>query len=371
LRKADPPWFSMTKSHQSSMGKTLLLALFMVTALWGCGKKGPPLPPESNVPAAVTDLQAWPRDGRVFLGWTIPTRNIDGSKLEDLLGFKVFRMARSLISAECPECPRNFKVVAEIDIDYPRTAQVEGGRVLWADPTVKPQTEYTYLVRGYNFYKSPSPESNRVAVFWAQSLPAPEEVRVQSGNQALEITWRSAPARGEAPSAAGFNLYRRTEGERFGFRPLNPELLKEPRFVDGGLQNGKKYYYEVRAVRNFHGTLIESPASAVVEGIPAKRVPPSPPRGLVAVFQEGGVLLRWEENPEPDIAGYEVYRRAEGEETFRKLNSSLIREPQFLDASADPKKSYTYRLKAVDSSPAHLESDFSQDAEVAPLPTKP
>ncbi len=363
--------YSMMSSQRSRIAKTLLWATLFFCLLTACGKKGPPLPPESNVPAPVSDLRAWPREGTVFLGWSIPTRNADGSKLVDLLGFKVFRLDRSLISQDCPECPRNFKGVAEVDIDYPLEARIEGGRVLWADPTVKPQTEYTYLVRGYNSYRFPSPESNRVIVFWNEPPSAPEEVKVQSENQALEISWRSGPAKGEAPSATGFNLYRRSEGERFGFLPLNPEPLKETRFVDGGLQNGKKYSYEVRAVRNFQGTLIESPASAAVEGIPEKKAPPSPPRGLFAAFQTGGVALRWDENPEPDIAGYEIYRRAEDEETFRKVNSGLIRERHFLDPSADPKKSYTYRLKAVDSSPTRKESDFSPDADVSPLPTKP
>ena len=361
----------MAKSNRSSIPKTLLLALFIAAAPGGCGKKGPPLPPESILPAPVSDLQAWPREGAVFLGWTVPTRNVDGSKLQDLLGFKVFRLDRSLISRDCPECPRNSKEVAEVDIDYPRAARIEGGRVLWADPTVKPQTEYTYFVVGYNSYKSPSPESNRVKIFWNEPPPAPEEVRIRSDNQALEISWRPAPPKGETPLATGFNLYRRSEGERFGFWPLNPAPLQETRFVDGGLQNGRKYYYEVRAVRNFQGTPIESPASAVVEGIPDKKTPPSPPRGLLAVYQEGGVALRWNANPEPDVAGYDIYRRAEGEETFRKVNSGLIKEPHFLDPSVDPKKSYTYRLKAIDSSPTPRESDFSQDADVSPLPTKP
>jgi fibronectin type 3 domain-containing protein len=241
---------------------------------------------------------------------------------------------------------------------------------LWQDPAVKPQTEYTYFVLAYNSYKSPSPDSNRVKIFWDNLPSAPEAVIIRSENQALEITWKFSPPRMEEGAAIGFNLYRRAEGDRFGFFPLNPEPVKETRFVDGGLQNGKKYFYEVRAVRNVQGTFIEGPASGVAEGIPEKQIPPSPPRGLVAVFQESGVALRWDENPEPDVVGYDAYRRAEGEETFRKINPTLIKELYFLDPSADPKTSYTYRLKAVDSSRTPKESDFSQDAVVSPLPVK-
>lgn len=360
----------MKSSRRSRTIKTFLAAILLISLLAGCGKKGPPLPLESNVPAAVSDLRAWPRDGAVFLGWTVPTQNVEGSKLESLLGFRVFRLDRSLDSS-CPECPANFRSVAEIDIDYPQGARIERGKVLWQDTAVKPRTEYTYFVLPYNFYKSPGPESNRVKVFWDEPPSAPEGVQIRSENQALEISWRFAPSQKGEGAGIGFNLYRRAERQKFGFFPLNPEPVRETRFLDAGLQNGKKYYYQIRAVRNFLGTPIEGQPSAVVEGIPEKQVPPSPPRGLVAVFQEGGVALRWDENPEPDVAGYNIYRRAAGEKTFLKINPALIKEPYFLDRSADPKTSYTYRLKAVDSSPIPKESDFSQDADVSPLLGKP
>jgi fibronectin type 3 domain-containing protein len=84
----------------------------------------------------------------------------------------------------------------------------------------------------------------------------------------------------------------------------------------------------------------------------------------VAVFQEGGAAVRWNENPEPDIAGYDVYRKEEGETAFRRMNPQLMKEPYFLDRTADPKKSYIYRLRAADTS--GKESDFSKDAEVSP-----
>jgi fibronectin type 3 domain-containing protein len=165
---------------------------------------------------------------------------------------------------------------------------------------------------------------------------------------------------------SGFNLYRRGEGELFGFFPLNPELIKENRFQDAVLENGKRYYYQVRAVRNFRGTLIEGLSSVVASGIPEKRTPPSPPTGLVAALQKEGVALRWNPNPEADIAGYNVYRREKGESAFTRINPKLITENYFLDREADPQKTYFYRLKAVDTSPARNESEFSKEVEVSP-----
>ncbi len=343
-----------------------LILLFLLSAFLGsCGKKGNPVAPGSTAPAAVADLRAWPREGTILLGWTLPTKNINGSPLKDLLGFRVFRQSRALTDQPCPDCPLDFKPVAEIDVEFPRAARVEGGRVLWQDPSVQPQHEYSYFVIGYNFHRTPSPESNRVRVFWSEPPPAPEAVSVKSDNQALQIAWTfQAPPERPPSELMGFNLYRRTEGERFGLFPINSEPVKETRFVDGGLVNGRRYFYEIRALRNFRGTLIEGPASPEGQGVPEKQAPPSPPSGVVGVFQEGGAAVRWVENPEPDIAGYNLYRQEEGETTFRKINPQLIKEAYFLDRRADPKRSYTYRVSAVDSS--GKESDYSKDAEVSP-----
>ena len=180
-----------------------------------------------------------------------------------------------------------------------------------------------------------------------------------------EFTPRLVTGR-EMADFSGFNLYRRGEGELFSFFPLNPDLIKENRYQDAVLENGKRYYYEVRAVRNFRGTLIESLSSAVASGIPKKITPPSPPTGLVAATQKEGVALRWNPNPEPDIGGYNVYRREKGESAFTNINPQLITEQYFLDKEADPHKTYFYRLTAVDNSQARNESEFSKEVEVSP-----
>lgn len=308
------------------------------------------------------------------MGWSVPTKNTDGSRLEDLLGFRVFRRGRSLTPSACPDCPLEFEPVAEIDIDYPRGAQVEGGRVLWQDVNIKAHHEYTYLILAYNSSKYPSPESNQAQIFWDEPPAAPTRVSVHSEERALEIVWEFSPfllSGKEMEDFSGFNIYRRSEGGRFGLFPLNPGPIPERRYWDGRVEIGRHYEYEVRAVRNFRGTLIEGPSSTLVAGIPEKRIPPSPPTGLVAAIQKDGVALRWDRNPEPDIAGYDVYRREKQEETSRKINTRLINEPYFLDDSAHPQKSYYYRLKAVDTSPARNESDFSKEVEASPEPSPP
>jgi uncharacterized protein len=352
---------------------TIFLFLTLAAALWGCGKKGAPVALESTVPGPVSDLRGWAKADGIYLNWGVPSRNTDNTLLKDLVGFRIRRQPRPLKPSACPDCPLQFEVIAEIDMGFPQGARVEGKRIWWQDNSLKPGTEYIYGVIAYNRYRTLSPESNRVRVCWDQP-PAPvENVNVKTEDRALEIRWDYTPRlqNGEKMTdPGGFNVYRRGEGENFGFFPINPEPVPQGPYRDGLLVNGKRYEYVVRALRNFQGTPIESSDSPIVSGIPEKRTPPSAPTGLVAVMrkEEGkkGAELRWNQNPEPDIAGYDVYRQEIGTEAFVKVNSQLIREPYFFDSSADPRKSYSYRIRAVDNSPSKNQSDFSQEAEVNP-----
>jgi len=347
------------------------LILLLLCLSLSCGKKGPPVAPESLVPAAVSDLRAWVREGTVTLQWTAPKRTAQGLRLEDLRGFRVFRRALPIASWDCPTCPLDFKPVARIDLDSPKEARIEEGRVIWEDSSLQAETEYTYFVVGYNSDRLPGPESNQVTLFWDIPPPAPSQLRIRSENMALALSWDFSPRLSDGRVIAGpfsFNLYRQEGGEPFRVFPLNPEPIWETRFLDSGLENGKAYTYQVRAVRDFRGTRIEGPPSIVATGSPQKKTPPSPPTGIEVTMQKQGVELRWEENPEPDILGYDVYRRQEGETEFIKMNPQPVTAPFYLDDSVSPGKSYVYRLRAVDSSPSRNESEFSKEIEVVPEP---
>lgn len=350
----------------------MLIIIFLLSCPVACGKKSPPLAPEATFPEAVSDLKAFSRQGVLYLKWTIPQRNTNGSKLNNLLGFHVFRQMRSLEQNSCSTCPTNFELIGEIDLDFPRAARVQEGVVLWPDRTVKPGYEYIYFVRAYNIFKAASLESNRVHVFWIDPLPPPVEINLRHEHKALEISWK-IPTQLWSPKEKGefwgMNIYRRTAGESFSLLPLNAQPIKEEKYLDMQVELGQKYFYEVRAIRNFRGTLIEGLGSQQVSGSPKKILPPAPPTGLVGVYQKEGIALRWDAHPEPDLAGFDLYRRGEDEKEFQKINPTLLTGRYFLDVHVDHRKTYYYRLKAIDSSPDKKESEFSREAEVIPLST--
>jgi len=351
----------------------VVLALILAAALWGCGKKALPVAPESSAPEAVNDLRSWVKEEGVYLSWSFPSRNKDGTRLDDLRGFRVLRQARPLGPSSCPECPLKFEVVSHIDLQFPREARIEGRRAWWQDSSLKPQNEYTYVVVGYNRHQTAGAESNRVKISFAQPPAAVGIVKITPDNRLLEISWDFGPRlkSGEImDDPGGFNVYRRSEGGDFGFLPVNPEPISRSPYRDLRLENGKRYEYNVRALRNFRGTLIEGPGSAIEAGIPEKTIPPSQPTGLIGVVRreadKKGVELRWNRNPESDVAGYDLYRQEKGTESLSKLNPQVIADPYFFDVTADPGKTYLYRLKAIDNSPRRNQSDFSQEEEITP-----
>ena len=60
--------------------------------LWGCGAKGPPLVPLVVAPVPVTDLAVRRLGGEVYVGFTLPTQNRDGTEPADLIRVDVYGM---------------------------------------------------------------------------------------------------------------------------------------------------------------------------------------------------------------------------------------------------------------------------------------
>jgi hypothetical protein len=126
----------------------LLLGVLLVAGL-GCGRKGPPLPPRPVIPAAVSGLRVEPQGGGLLVSWSRPTRNQDGSPLQDLVEFRLSRSPGSV-----PDGPSGFSLLTTVRADAPGNATVEDGRYAFLDDGggqgLRQGARYTYRVHPVN-----------------------------------------------------------------------------------------------------------------------------------------------------------------------------------------------------------------------------
>lgn len=95
----------------------LQLTLFVAVSvcLFGCGKKGPPVPPRHTAIPAVKDLSSNIDGETIVLTWTIPGKTED--KSAGIKSFVVHRAKQKITDGDCKNCPVNFKPVAEVSAE--------------------------------------------------------------------------------------------------------------------------------------------------------------------------------------------------------------------------------------------------------------
>jgi fibronectin type 3 domain-containing protein len=74
--------------------------------------------------------------------------------------------------------------------------------------------------------------------------------------------------------------------------------------------------------------------------------PPSPPGGLTAVAGIGTIELAWDRSPEPDVAGYRVFRSTS--DAPPESVGQLTRAAAFSDRDVKAGVVYRYSVSAVD-----------------------
>jgi len=143
---------------------------------------------------------------------------------------------------------------------------------------------------------------------------------------------------------------------------LNDVLIRDVFYADRALEDGE-YRYSVTAVDDYG---FESPPSEEVKAMVGDVVSPSPPQNLVAAAAASQVSLDWSPNPEPDVAGYHVYRKAGN--VWTKINAALIAGNACEDPNL-PNGTYTYRVTALDHT--GNESFPSNEASLRSLSSPP
>jgi len=308
-----------------------------------CGVKGSPQPALRKAPPPVRQIEIWPREDGNLIKWTVPPADSGGDQTH----------AAAFIILRCARTPGEnaWSKVGKVGTV---SAPPEGEVAAWQDRDVKAGHAYRYQVAPVDSNGRMGKESPAVEAQWETPPGAPQDLRAEPGDRSVTLEWD--PPTGDAP-IEGYFVYRATPG---GFERMTDIAVASNSFFDAALQNGETYRYVVRATRLAGTNLIEGPPSKEVEAKPADLIAPQVPVGVDAFPVEGGVLVQWWPNDEPDLAGYIVYR-AEKKESVR-ITAQPIGDAQYLDVSARAGNVYFYTVTAIDN--AGNESAMSESARV-------
>jgi hypothetical protein len=344
-----------------------------VLCIAGCGRKGELIVPGTVLPAAVSDLSAEPRGDAVILSFGIPQKTTGATQLTNLAGFDIFRAE---LAPEIAECPCQFERVATVPVAGGQAsgAVITDNRAVWvdADPRLKVNMKYAYKVAAVNTDNFSGPQSKPVYAVLLSLPAAPRNLTAQPADKTAKLAWDAVDATTQnAPliDIAGYNIYRSDKEGGKPDRKVNAEPVKEASLRDSGLENGRKYWYSVAAVRGPQKPLTEGARSETATVVPADVEAPAAPTGLRAVPGDGFVALSWDPNVEPDLKGYFVFRKAGGDTEFRKLNEAPTDKITFRDNAVEKGREYSYALTAVDSSTPPNESGRSAPVTVTLVPS--
>jgi hypothetical protein len=336
----------------------ILSCLFVAMLATACGSPGVPIPPSLELPRPVTDLHAFRKGNAVHLTWSTPTQTTEHRNLRRGGTAEVCRT----VGAALTNCGNPF---AQIPFrPAPRSASANRNLETYTDQITSdvqadPASFVTYAVSALNPYGRSAGLSNQVQVPIATTLTPPAGFRAQLTADGVHLSWDAVTAPQIPALRFFYRVYRRQQGSNkdaiAGELPVADQPT--PGLVDHDFVWGKTYDYRVTvvtAVAAEDGTerQVEGDDTPVAEVIAHDVFPPAAPVGLQAVFSGPGqkpfIDLSWTPNLEPDLAGYNVYRREEAGQ-WAKLNSDPIKSPAFRDSDVLAGHAYSYSLSAIDT----------------------
>jgi hypothetical protein len=350
--------------------KIIALAAAIGCLNLSCGIQGPPLPPRIERPAQITDLSIT-QQGRAFvLRFTLPAVATDGERLTKPLEIQIFRTVTPPgAPAAAPEAAGAPAVtLGSVDLHKPS----DGGKLEYSwklseqDYSGTLGETYAFAARGltHGFRNRPlegALSEIASAVLIDVSGP-PENLKVHLTEKAVELDWSpAANTLSGKPLAdfSGYRVYRSESGKPASFQSLAE--VSSTTASDAGFTFDHAYYYKVPALFKKGTTEAVSDDSETVDITPHDVFPPAVPRDVTAIYTAGAVEIVWTPSAEPDLAGYNVFRRESGG-TETRVNKEPVRTPVFRDQAAQAGHHYFYRVTTVDLT--GNESGPSAEAEV-------
>jgi hypothetical protein len=377
-----------------------LFSIFLAAiAAAGCAAPSEPTSRHAPTPTAVTDLAAVQQGHRVILSFTLPKKTTDSKPLPADLSIEIYRQVVPAGPKPAPAGPVFSQ--RELAVTIPSAMvnhYADSGHLEFpfelktASVAQSPGEQTVFMVRARVNQKKVSADSNPASLHlyepfppanisakithdaiilsgWGVALPpAPPAGTAESGQIPSDAHYRifraEAPANATAsPAQAGNENQPAPHLEQVAELPLTVTTYEDTNFAFD-----RTYIYSVRTVAKFGSSWVESDDSNLLTVTPKDIFPPSAPQGMVIVYVPAatGVLahleISWSISPETDLAGYDIYRKEQGNGTALKLNPRPLLTPSYRDMSIQPGTSYSYTVKAVDR--AGNESPASEPASI-------
>jgi fibronectin type 3 domain-containing protein len=286
--------------------------------------------PQAGPPAPPTGLVATPGSTQVALDWA-------NNGEPDLDGYNVYRGT----TTSGPYSKINGSLLGTSD--YTDTGLTNG-------------TIYYYVVRAENTSAQESGNSTEVSATPVDAPPAPPSGLVATPQNAqVSLDWSD----NSEPDLSGYNVHRSTTPGG-PYTKVNGPVVSASDYLDTGLSNGTTYYYVVTAVDTGSN---ESGNSSEAGATPAA-TPPAAPTGLIATAGQDQVSLDWNDNSEPDLAGYNVYRSTTASGPYTKVNGSLVAVSAYTDTGLTGGVTYYYVVRAENT--GAQESGNSNESSATP-----
>jgi hypothetical protein len=346
-------------------------ALAALAVLGGCGKKGPPQPPLRPLPARITDITARAVDARVDVSLLVPLQNADGTTPPVIDHVELYALAAPAaspapvaqpgaaavtVAAQPAQVPasaivQSDNLVATLAVAPPATAATEEAApepmrlVIPHDITAlvtagaAPTIRYVAVGIGRGRRGQTSPV---VAVPLERRPDAPQGLAVTFDATTIAVSW--------AASAEGIVTH---VDEVTSSAELADRIRRSTTPATGTSFTLPVSFGDIRCFEARHAVVVgratvEGPAAPAACVTPTDQFAPPAPGALVAIAENGVVVLSWRGVEAADLAGYLILRGEGASETLQPLTPSPMTERSYRDATVRPGVTYTYAVVAVD-----------------------
>lgn len=225
------------------------------------------------------------------------------------------------------------------------------------DTSVVNFTTYYYVVTAVDTMEQESAYSSEVSATPLAPVPPPDNVQASAGPNRVSLWWD----RVNHPDVEGYGIYRATVS---GGPYQSAGSTQSEAFTDYNVDAGTTYYYVVVSIYNHQE---ESAYSNEVYATPFDTIPPAAPTNLIGTPTDGGAMLSWDANSEPDLMEYVIYRGTTSGGPYTEVDRDDA--TSYGDGGLTNGVTYYYVVTAVDTS--NNESGYSNQVAVTPADSNP